>query len=229
MDIYSTPEKDGTHSVFISIENLLTDEEIEDYFQKLEAIEHWHGGTAFDKKIAREQRWYHVDDKPFSPYWGGMYIRWKPNEYEDWLLELQGVIETRLNAQLEDVYPLYPGFRKVKFNSVLINKYSDGQKFIKPHKDDEQIFNSNPTIVSLSFGATRKFTIKRVIYDTSKPKSTKLDKDNQDMNRSFDLTNGQVMIMGDSSQRYFSHEVEKDDQCDQVRYNLTFRFHDPVK
>ena len=32
MDIYSTPEKDGTHSVFISIENLLTDEEIEDYF-----------------------------------------------------------------------------------------------------------------------------------------------------------------------------------------------------
>lgn len=212
MYIYSVEENDGTYSRFIKIDNLYKDRDI---FTKLENIDTWYGGKSFGKRIKRQQRWYNVNGDTFCKFWKNSFKRWESNEYEKWLIDFQNEVEELVNT--------LPKLEPVRFNSVLINKYNNGSEFINAHKDDEMIFGNNPTIVSVSFGATRYFTIKRVHYDPECPKSTKLNKEEKHLNRTFELQSGDLLIMSGSSQKYFSHEIEKDNDCDNVRYNLTFR------
>ena len=47
-----------------------------------------------------------------------------------------------------------------KFNSVLGNLYRNGSDSMGLHSDDEKELGSDPVIVSVSFGAERKFKIK---------------------------------------------------------------------
>jgi len=100
---------------------------------------------------------------------------------------------------------------EVELNSCLVNQYRDGADKVEWHADNELIFGVNPTIVSLSFGVTRKFEICR---------SCKYPR-HQDY--SFDLAHGSVILMKGDMQKNWLHRVPSDRSCKGVRYNLTFR------
>ena len=46
------------------------------------------------------------------------------------------------------------------FNSVLINRYRDGNDGVSWHSDDEPELGDSPTLCSLSFGGSRKFQLR---------------------------------------------------------------------
>lgn len=226
--VYCIKEKNKQESIIIVIENFFLEKEKNKILQNLENISNWHHGMAFERKIPRLQRWYHTTNKPFSPFWKKSYRRWESNEYEDWLIELQNSLQCKLKKVLKPFLIKHPSLKNVNFNSVLVNKYVDGSHFIRQHKDDEMIFNSNPSIVSISFGATRQFIMQRVKYNEDNPKSMKRNKDETHLDLNISLKHGTILIMGGTSQKYFSHGVPREESCKKERYNMTFRFTDPV-
>lgn len=101
-------------------------------------------------------------------------------------------------------------FVGVQFNSVLVNCYQDGSHGVGWHSDNEPELGANPTIASLSLGATRRF---RVRHKTDKSIPA----------RSFDLRAGNLLIMDGNSQRDWQHAVPKVKSAVGPRINLTFR------
>jgi alkylated DNA repair dioxygenase AlkB len=98
-----------------------------------------------------------------------------------------------------------------RFNSVLVNFYRDGKDSNGWHADNEPELGKNPTIASLSLGASRRFDLQHL------PSGTKL---------SFDLTHGSLLIMGGSLQHFWKHRIPKQLRINEGRINLTFRFID---
>lgn len=226
--VHCIKEKNGSESIIIVIKNFFKAKKKNNILKKLDDIDDWHVGLAFGRTIPRLQRWYHVDGKPFSPFWKKKYKRWNSNKYEKWLFEFQQNIETELHKILEPFCEKHPSLKNVNFNSVLINKYVDGTHFIRQHKDNEMIFNNNPSIVSISFGATRQFIMQRVIYNEDNPKSMKRNKNEKHLDQNISLDHGTILIMGGACQKYFSHGILPE-KCDEKRYNMTFRYTNPIE
>ena len=103
---------------------------------------------------------------------------------------------------------------KVEINSVLINRYIDGNSFIPWHQDDETCLGENPTIFSLSLGGSRVFEIK---------KSEDYSKINAPSLKQFDLHDGTLVVMKGEIQKYFYHRVPMEPSNKTTRLNLTFR------
>lgn len=98
-----------------------------------------------------------------------------------------------------------------KFNSVLVNYYRDGNDHMSYHADDEKELGINPTIASLSFGATRKFHLKHR-FDNSIP-IYKLDLESQSL-----------LVMKNELQHFWMHKISKSTMVNEPRLNLTFRY-----
>jgi alkylated DNA repair dioxygenase AlkB len=98
---------------------------------------------------------------------------------------------------------------QTKFNSVLLNYYRNGNDSMGWHSDDEKELSTNPTISSVSFGATRNFQFKH--------KSVKKS------NQNFLLNNGSLLIMKGETQHNWLHQVPKTKTIIGERINLTFR------
>lgn len=96
----------------------------------------------------------------------------------------------------------------IRFNSVLGNLYRHGLDSVSWHADDEPELGPNPTIASLSLGASRRFAIRR----------------NSDRQR-WDITlhHGDLLIMSDDSQSGYQHSIPKTTRECGERINLTFR------
>lgn len=131
----------------------------------------------------------------------------KSLEYYPWLLELQKNLEKELEQVLSPLYDSY-GLTPLDFQSALINKYRDGNDFIPPHHDTTE--NENPTIVSLSFGETREFSVKRIVFG-------------QEIEKIYQIKHGDVFIMGGLSQTNYTHEILPNSNITKERYNITFR------
>lgn len=99
------------------------------------------------------------------------------------------------------------------YNAILVNLYENGQHSNGWHADNEKELGKNPVIASLSFGATRRFDLK---HNHSKTK------------HSFNLGNGDLLIMGGEMQHFWKHQVPKTKQENQPRINLTFRMIKPI-
>jgi DNA-N1-methyladenine dioxygenase (EC 1.14.11.-) len=97
----------------------------------------------------------------------------------------------------------------VDFNSVLLNLYRDGNDSVAWHSDDEPELGENPVIGSVSFGATRKFSLKH--------------KTHPDMKVSLDLTSGSLLVMSGETQHHWLHQIPKTSRKVAPRINLTFR------
>jgi alkylated DNA repair dioxygenase AlkB len=99
---------------------------------------------------------------------------------------------------------------KINFNSVLANLYRSGQDYVSWHSDDEKELGENPTIASISFGATRRFVLRH--------------KSNKDLETiDISLTHGSLLIMKGSTQHFWKHQVPKTAKVKTERINLTFR------
>ena len=94
------------------------------------------------------------------------------------------------------------------FNSALINFYRNGQDGVGWHSDNEACNGPEPTIASVSLGATRRFDMRhRKTGETIK----------------IQLESGSLLVMAGKSQQYWVHQVAKTKRVHEPRINLTFR------
>jgi len=133
--------------------------------------------------------WYGENDKPYS--FSGLKLN--PNPWTTTLLKIKQLVESKIN---------------VSFNSVLLNRYRNGNDSISWHTDAEPELGLNPIIASVNFGATRKFQLRHI-----KTKE-KLD---------IELGNGSLLIMLGELQHFWQHQVPKTSKPVGERINLTFR------
>lgn len=140
--------------------------------------------------LPRLSAWYGDSNKPYT-YSG---IKLNPLPWTIELLEIKAKIEEEA---------------KVKFSSVLLNRYRDGQDYVGWHTDAEKELGKNPVIGSVNFGATRKFQFRRI--DDHKEKFE------------LELKHGTLLIMGGTTQHFWQHQVPKTATKIGERLNLTFR------
>lgn len=112
-------------------------------------------------------------------------------------------------AELNEMKERLLGFTGVEFTHVLCNYYRDGQDSMGWHRDNEAVLGKNPSIASVTFGATRIFQIRH--YET---KNHKLE---------IPLTHGSLLLMSGESQHHWEHQIPKTKKILGQRINLTFR------
>jgi len=93
-----------------------------------------------------------------------------------------------------------------RYNFCLLNRYRSGADSISLHSDNEQSLGS--IIATISLGATKKFIIKH--------NATKETKE-------FLVSNGTLIIMTGTMQRFWKHEILKTKEIIGERIILTFR------
>jgi alkylated DNA repair dioxygenase AlkB len=133
--------------------------------------------------------WYGDNDKPYS--FSGITL--KPKQWTKDLLEIKSKVETKTD---------------VSFNSVLLNRYRNGNDSISWHTDAEKELGKNPIIASVNFGATREFQL-RHIHTKEK--------------LSIQLSHGSLLIMLGELQHFWQHQIPKTKKPVSERINLTFR------
>lgn len=97
----------------------------------------------------------------------------------------------------------------VKFNSVLLNYYRDGNDSVAWHSDRESVLGKNPIIASVSFGQVRSFDIR--------------NKANHSEHYSVKLEHGSFLLMKGGLQDNWEHRIAKSIKPMKARINLTFR------
>ncbi|MGA1389052.1 MAG: alpha-ketoglutarate-dependent dioxygenase AlkB family protein [Ilumatobacteraceae bacterium] len=124
--------------------------------------------------------------------------------------EYSGLLRTPLamTPLLSDLRQRCEQVSGAKFNSVLVNLYRDGNDGVGWHADNEAVNGREPTIASISLGATRRFDLRhRESKETVK----------------VDLHGGSLLVMSGLSQHCWVHQVAKTKQMVGPRINLTFR------
>jgi alkylated DNA repair dioxygenase AlkB len=172
---------------------LLSHAEADEYMAQLQRDIEWRHDEAviFGKRIVtkRQVAWY--ADRAFSYTYSKTTktaLTWSPM-----LLALKALVEEASGE---------------KFNSCLLNLYSDGSEGMSWHSDAEKDLKKHGAIASMSFGAERKFSFKH--------KSTK-------ETVSQILEHGSLLIMKGTTQSHWLHSVPKSAKITTPRINLTFR------
>jgi len=112
------------------------------------------------------------------------------------------------NAELLNLKTKVESVAGVNFNSVLLNRYRNGNDSVSWHSDDEPELGKNPIIASLNLGATRNFQLRH-----------KETKERYDIT----LSHGDVLVMAGEMQHYWDHQIPKTKRLVDERINLTFR------
>lgn len=97
----------------------------------------------------------------------------------------------------------------VRFNSVLMNLYRDGQDAMGWHADNEPELGPEPVIASVSLGFARRFDLR---HKTSRE------------TRHVVLPHGSLLIMAGKTQQYWAHQIARSKKIHEPRINLTFRW-----
>jgi len=208
----------GEKTLFYYQPNFLDNDELIKINNWIKSQTYKGGYCISGNEIPRLQNWYQINKKYFCEDWKCRYDRWKSEQYDDYLLNLQKLVNVKVNNIIKG-YDI--DFQLPNFNSCLVNKYRNGNDSIKPHRDTMNSFGEYPTIAGLSFGTKRKFVIKKVHYDSNNILSAKNDS-NTNMNLEFELDNNSLIIMTGGSQKYFTHEIPKESTTEE-RYSITFR------
>jgi alkylated DNA repair dioxygenase AlkB len=181
-------------------------------FSNLQQYDKWIQSSCMGSPTPRLQQWFATShsEKDMSYKFGGR--RYQPETYPEWLTTLQTHIIT-----LVTTFFSHRGESFRPPNSVLINKYRDGEDKIQWHADNNPEFGEKPTIISVNVGETRRFCIKpSLAKGTQGRKETK----------TFHLQHGDILIMAGTTQEHYVHCVPKETKPSHAfpcRYNLTFR------
>jgi alkylated DNA repair dioxygenase AlkB len=100
-------------------------------------------------------------------------------------------------------------FTGIRFNSVLLNYYRDGNDSVAWHSDRESVPGKKPIIASVSFGQVRSFDIR--------------NKANHREKYSVRLEHGSFLLMKAGLQEHWDHRIAKSIKPMKARINLTFR------
>ena len=109
----------------------------------------------------------------------------------------------RIINHVETIFPQF------SYNSVLINKYENGNSHIPLHSDDETSIKPNSSILTISLGETRVINFQ--------PKNS-----THGSEISIKLQHGDVFTMSSISQQMFKHGIPRDN-TNSMRISLTFR------
>ena len=158
-------------------------------------------GINNDKSIIkRKQLWFQKEQKPFNKDWTKFDWWNSESEYDNILVHLEVLIKSYLKENDINI--------GVNINSCLVNKYKNGQKFIKFHQDSNKAFGKSHYIILYSIGETRTMRFRNI----------------NDNNDTFDITlesNSLVIIYPEINISY-EHSIIKDD-TQNIRYSFTFR------
>lgn len=178
---------------YLYIPNYFNKAESDIFLNKLKSNIYWKQETMnmYGKQLnfPRLTAWYGDNNKPYS--FSG--IKLNPQPWNTELLEIKNKIEPKA---------------LVNFNSVLLNRYRNGNDSISWHTDAEKELGKNPIIASVNFGATRKFQLRHI---HTKEKFE------------IELTHGSLLIMQGELQHFWQHQVPKTSKHVDERINLTFR------
>ena len=223
--LYCKKENNEEYSVIGTIHNAISLDMQTVYWNWLETMNDFIGGKTEFGAIPREQKFYDTHDRYFCEKWKDKSLkRWMPHTYDSTLLDMQAILQLQLEKL--SIFDLN-GVVKPKLNSCLINKYKNKNSSIRPHRDSHDTFGTNPTVIGVSLGDERTIRFKRIVYDPTNMRSIKIDKENpEEINIA--LPHGSVMITAGAVQKYFSHEIPKENMKKAVvnpstRYSLTFR------
>lgn len=113
-----------------------------------------------------------------------------------------------LVAELANMIALQTG---QLFNVCLLNYYRDGNDYLGFHSDDERDMPTGSIIASISLGETREFLFRR--------------KANKKQQLLYLLMNGDLLIMGGTTQQLWQHSLPKAAKGTRkgARLNFTFR------
>ncbi|XP_061078499.1 alpha-ketoglutarate-dependent dioxygenase alkB homolog 3 [Conger conger] len=103
------------------------------------------------------------------------------------------------------------------FNSLLCNLYRDGKDSIAWHSDSELALGPQPTIASLSLGATRCFSLRQQPAPEENGDYTYVER------LKIPLGHGTLLLMDGATQEDWQHQVAKEYHDRGPRINLTFR------
>lgn len=122
------------------------------------------------------------------------------------------------------------------FNGVLLNWYRDGQDSMGWHADNEPELGINPTIASVSLGATRRFKLRHNLrhnlsgqpdHNFSRKLVPELANERGDHGgqlTELQLCHGSLLVMAGEMQHHWQHSVPKMAASVEPRINLTFRW-----
>lgn len=96
-----------------------------------------------------------------------------------------------------------------RFNALIVQLYRDGEDGVNWHADDSPLVGRDPVIVSLSFGATRRFSLK-----PKRGAGERLE---------LTLAAGDALVMRGDLQHAYVHKVPREPEVRAPRINLTFR------
>lgn len=128
----------------------------------------------------------------------------RPYSYSN--LKLEPIAVTK---ELHEIFKLIEKEINIKFNSVLLNLYRDGQDSNGWHADNEKELGKNPIIASITLGEVRPFHFK---HRTIKEEKHKIN-----------LEHGSLLLMHGEMQHYWVHHIAKTKKEIKPRINLTFR------
>jgi len=111
--------------------------------------------------------------------------------------------------ELADIKSEVEAASGTSFNSLLLNRYRNGQDSIGFHTDAEPELGENPVVATLSFGSEREFVLRH-----RKAKET----------LTYRVGHGSSLVMGGTSQHHWLHSVPKTEEVVGERISLTFRF-----
>ena len=145
----------------------------------------------FGKKVVTQRKVAWIGDSGCSYTYSG--IKKEPQAWTSELLEIKSKVEE---------------LAQWKFNSCLLNLYHNGNEGMGWHSDDEVELDEDAPIVSVSFGAKRKFAFRHKLDGTS---------------ASLLLASGSALVMHAPTQVFWQHSLLKTKLLIAPRINLTFR------
>ena len=98
---------------------------------------------------------------------------------------------------------------EIKFTTVLLNLYRDGNDSNGWHSDDEKELGQDPVIASVSLGAKRRFQLRH--------------KKDKSLRTTIELEHGSLLLMKGPTQHNWQHQLPKSKRIMEPRINLTFR------
>ena len=177
------------------MKNFMSFDDAKKYFKILNGTINWkqENITFYGKTypVPRKTAWYGYPG--FNYTYSG--IKCNPDPWTPELMKIKKEIESYIPSE--------------DFNSVLLNLYRDGNDKVSWHADDEKGLGTNPTIASLSLGATRRFDLKH--------------KDDDTLQLKIELTPGSLVVMNGALQHHWLHQIPVQKKVTEPRINLTFR------
>ena len=141
--------------------------------------------------IPRLTSWFGDSGKGYT-YSG---IVMSPNDWTDELISIKSKLEEKV---------------EIKFNSLLLNLYKDGNDHVAWHADDEKELGEDVIIASVSFGEKRDFQLRHKT-------DTTVEKIN------IPLEHGSLLLMFPPTQENWLHQLPRRKKVNKPRINLTFR------